>query len=139
MTKSEIALSLHDRGCNCAQSVACAFADECGMDVATLMKVSEGFGLGCGGMAGMCGALSGAIVVAGCLHADGCCEQPRTKKTTYAVAKQLCADFEKKCGALRCSELKGIADGKPLMPCTKCIEAGVKLVEDMLDGKYANN
>lgn len=139
MTKTEIAFSMHDRGCNCAQSVVCAFAKECGMDVETLMKVSEGFGLGCGGMAGICGALSGAIMAASCLHADGNNAEPRTKKTTYAVAKQLCADFEKECGALRCCELKGVESGKPLTPCARCIEVGVKLVEDMLGGKYANN
>ena len=28
MTKQEKAIELHDRGCNCAQAVACAFAKE---------------------------------------------------------------------------------------------------------------
>ena len=71
MTKYEYAIALHDRGCNCAQSVLCAFADECGIDEKTLMKLSEGFGLGGGGMAAMCGALSGALMAASVKYADG--------------------------------------------------------------------
>ena len=33
MTKQEKAIELHDRGCNCAQAVACAFAEEIGVPV----------------------------------------------------------------------------------------------------------
>lgn len=138
MTKYELAASMHDRGCNCAQSVVCAFAEECKTDISTLMKAAEGFGLGYGGTAGMCGALSGAVMAAGFLYADGNNEAPRTKKTTYAVAKQLCADFETECGALLCCDLKGVHTGKPITPCARCIEVGVRLVEDMLGGKYAD-
>ena len=34
--------------------------------------------------------------------------------------------------------LKGVHTGKPITPCARCIEVGVKLVEDMLGGKYAD-
>lgn len=136
MNKYEYAAQLHSRGCNCAQSVACAFAGEIGMDEATVMKLAEGFGLGCGGTKSMCGALSGAIMVAGAVNADGNIEAPNTKKTTYAIAKQLCDAFEKECGALLCCELKGIDTGKVLMPCPECINIGVRLCEEVLGGKY---
>lgn len=36
MTKQEKAIELHDRGCNCAQAVACAFAEEIGVPEETL-------------------------------------------------------------------------------------------------------
>lgn len=139
MNKYEYAITLHDRGCNCAQSVLCAFAKECEMDEKTLMKLSEGFGLGGGGMAAMCGALSGALMVASVKYADGNIEAPKSKKTTYAIAKQICADFEKECAALICADLKGVKSGKPLTPCPKCIEIGVKLAEKALGGSYDNN
>ena len=139
MDKTIEAAALHRRGFNCAQSVALPFCEELGLDAALIKRASEGFGAGMGDREQTCGALSGAIMAAGCLHADGNNAEPRTKKTTYAVAKQLCADFEKECGALRCCELKGVESGKPLTPCKRCIEVGVKLVEDMLGGKYANN
>ena len=136
MQKHEYAAELHTRGCNCAQSVACAFAEELGMDTETVMKIAEGFGLGCGGMQSMCGALSGAIMVAGAKTADGNIEAPKTKKNTYAIAKKLCDAFEKECGALLCRDLKGTDTGKVLMPCPKCIEIGVRLAEEVLGGKY---
>lgn len=136
MNKYEYAAKLHSRGCNCAQSVVCAFAKEIGIDEATLMKTAEGFGLGCGGMQGMCGALSGAIMVASTVTADGNIEAPKTKKNTYMIAKQLCEAFEKECGALLCCELKGVETGKVLTPCPKCIDFGVHLCEEVLGGKY---
>lgn len=135
MTKYEYAAELHSRGCNCAQSVACAFAKEIGMDEETVMKLAEGFGLGCGGMQSMCGALSGAVMVAGAVTADGNIEAPKTKKNTYTIAKKLCDAFEKECGSLLCCELKGVESGKVLMPCPKCIDIGVRLAEEVLGGK----
>ncbi|MBQ4150495.1 MAG: C_GCAxxG_C_C family protein [Clostridia bacterium] len=139
MNKKEYAISLHDRGCNCAQSVLCAFADECGIDEVTLMKLSEAFGRGGGGMNAMCGALSGALMVASTKYADGNIEAPNSKNTTYAIAEKICADFEKKCGSLVCKELKGIESGKVLTPCPECIEIGVELAKKALGGEYDNN
>lgn len=139
MNKKEYAAELHKRGCNCAQSVFCAFANECGLSEDTMMKVAEGFGLGCGGMEGICGALSGALMVTGMKYADGNIEAPMSKKTTYSVAKKMCADFEAKCGSLICKELKGMESGKALTPCPVCIDMGVQIVENMLEGKYDND
>ena len=104
-----------------------------------MMKVAEGFGLGCGGTEGMCGALSGALMVAGIKYADGNIEAPKSKKTTYSVANRMCIDFKTLCGSLKCAELKGIDSGKPLMPCADCIRTGVQLAFEMLEGKYDND
>lgn len=139
MDKKEYAISLHDRGCNCAQSVACAFAKELCVNEEILMKVSEGLGRGFGGMQGVCGALSGAVMVAGLKYADGNIEAPKTKQTTYGVADKMCKEFEAKCGSLICAELKGINGGKPLISCPECIKTGVEIAESMLGGKYDNN
>ena len=52
MTKEEIsarqqqAAQFHAMGYNCAQSVACAFADKVDLDKVALFKVTEGLGLG---------------------------------------------------------------------------------------------
>lgn len=139
MDRKEYAISLHDRGCNCAQSVICAFSKECGMDDATLMKMSEAFGRGCGGTHGVCGALSGALMVAGMKYADGNIEAPKTKLTTYDVAEKMCDEFKAKCGSLICAEIKGIESGKPLISCPECIKTGVEIAENILGGKYDNN
>ena len=65
MTKKEKAIELHDKGFNCAQAVACAFAEEIGVPEEVLFSACEGFGLGMGGMEATCGAVSGAIMLAG--------------------------------------------------------------------------
>ena len=36
----------HNRGYNCAQSVACTYCDLVGVDEETMFKATEGFGLG---------------------------------------------------------------------------------------------
>ena len=139
MTKKEYAINLHDRGCNCAQSVACAFAAECGIDEKTLMKTTEAFGLGCGGTEGICGALSGALTLIGLKYADGNIEAPKTKKTSYAVAKQVTSEFKERCGSLICREIKGIDSGKVLMSCPDCIKNGIELAEKIIEGSYDND
>ena len=63
--QKEKAIELHDKGFNCAQAVACAFAEETGIPEEILFAACEGFGLGMGGMAATCGAVSGAVMLAG--------------------------------------------------------------------------
>ena len=42
-TKVEHALELHNRGCNCAQAVACSFCKEFGIDEDEMFRIAEGF------------------------------------------------------------------------------------------------
>ena len=74
----------HDMGFNCAQSVACTYADLVGCDKQTIFKMTEGLGLGMGGMQGTCGALSGACVLAGMKNSGGDCRTrpPRARPTS---------------------------------------------------------
>lgn len=132
MTKKELAIALHDRKFNCCQSVACAFAQEVGVDVPTLFKAGEGFGLGMGCMEGTCGALSGAILLAGFKNSDGDLDNPSTKADTYRLSKELLQKFEAKCGSTVCRELKGISTGKVLCSCPDCIMNAVELAEEVL-------
>lgn len=53
--RQQQAAQFHAMGYNCAQSVACAFADKVDLDKVALFKVTEGLGLGMGGMNGTCG------------------------------------------------------------------------------------
>ena len=89
MNKKELAIALHDKKFNCCQAVACAFAEEVGVDEKVLFKAGEGFGLGMGCMEGICGALSGAIMLAGFKNSDGNTDNPGTKVSTYQISKQL--------------------------------------------------
>ncbi len=132
MTKKELANNLHDMKYNCAQAVACAFAEEAGVDKATLFKACEGFGLGMGGMAGTCGAISGAVMLAGFKNSDGNIENPGTKASTYQLSKEIVAKFEEKNKATCCRQLKGIDTKVVLRSCPGCIEDAVEIVQEVL-------
>ncbi len=127
------AFALHDKGHNCAQSVALPFCEQFGVDTQTAMRALEGFGAGMGGREQACGALSGAVFIAGLKYSDGNVEAPASKKQTYAVSQALCEAFVKACGSAQCAAIKGAMTGKPLKSCAECIALGVRLVSDMLN------
>ncbi|MBO7690427.1 MAG: C_GCAxxG_C_C family protein [Clostridia bacterium] len=122
----------HDAGFNCAQSVACAYADLVGCDEETVFRATEGLGLGLGGMEGTCGALSGACVLAGLKNSGGDLQNPVTKAQTYQLSKELVRRFQETAGATICKDLKGIETGEVLRPCPLCITDAAALVEEVL-------
>lgn len=132
MTNQERAARLHGNGYNCCQAVLLTFCDELGVDPVTAFKIGEGFGLGMGGMENTCGALSGAIMLAGLRNSDGDLDHPKTKAGTYRISRELTEAFKEKTGALVCRDLKGIDTGKVLCSCPKCIDSAVQIVEEIL-------
>lgn len=132
MDKKELAIANHDKKYNCCQAVICAFADEVGADAETLFKAGEAFGLGMGGMEATCGALSGAVMLAGMKNSDGNLDAPSTKADTYKLAKEMVKRFQEKTGSTICKELKGIETGKVLCSCPDCIRCGVEVVQEVL-------
>ena len=73
----------HKSGYNCAQAVACAYCDLVGIDEETMFRMTEGLGLGMGGMEGTCGAISAAAVLAGLKISTADLEKPNSKGTSY--------------------------------------------------------
>ena len=131
MTKEEIlarqqqAAQFHAKGYNCAQSVACA-------DKAALFKVTEGLGLGMGGMNGTCGAISAAAVLAGLKDSTGDLELANSKAVSYKDARECIARFLEKNQSVVCKELKGVETGKVLRACPDCISDAVEIIGDVL-------
>ena len=99
------ALDNHSKGYNCAQAVACAFSDVVSVDEDTLFKITEGFGAGLGGMQCTCGAVSGAIVLAGLKTSSGDTNNPTTKGKTYKLSKEIVEEFREKNSSVICREL----------------------------------
>lgn len=131
-SRIEKTLANHGKGYNCAQSVACAYCDLVGMDEETAFRATEAFGAGMGGMAGTCGAVSGAVFLAGLKNSDGDLKQPATKKGSYQLSKQIAEGFLKKNSSIVCRELKGVGTGQPLRSCNGCIEDAAALAEKIL-------
>lgn len=134
-SRTDAAAELHARGYNCAQAVACAYADLAGADEATLFAATEGLGLGMGGMDGTCGALSGACVVAGLKNSSVNLERPDSKASTYQLSRKMVERFGELSGATRCRDLKGVDTGCVLCTCPRCVENGCRVVEEVLFGE----
>ena len=130
--KTEMALELHKKGFNCAQAVSIPFCEELGVDPSVISRAAEGFGGGMGGFSLTCGALSGAIMVAGLKFADGDMDAPHSKKNTYAVADTIGKKFEAECGSTLCPVIKGLRGGEMLKSCNDCIALGIKLAEEAI-------
>ena len=105
MTKMELASQLHSNNYNCAQSVACVFADEVNIPKEVLFKATEGFGAGVGTMEGICGALSGAVMIAGLKNSTANLEKPDSKASTMKISKQLITNFKDRVGSITQSPL----------------------------------
>lgn len=107
---------------NCAQAVMLAYEDEIGLSSDLIMQLGSGFGLGMGCMEATCGALVGAVAAAGFKNKAG--------TPTKNIAKKILENFEKRCGATLCKDLKGIDAGKVLCSCEDCVRNAVFALED---------
>lgn len=130
-SRTQKALELHKKGYNCAQAVACAYCDLLGVDESAMFQMIEGFGAGMGGMECTCGAVSGAIALAGIKNSKGCAD-PTTKGSTYQLSKEILKEFTEKNGSVVCKDLKGIETKKVLRSCPGCIEDAAKIAEQVL-------
>ena len=129
MNRCEKAVENHEKGYNCAQAVACVFADKLGCNEDELFRLTEAFGGGMGGTQGVCGAVSAMVLVVGGIKSYGLGELPETnKKASYDFARELMEKFEESVGTIMCSEIKN----KKLCSCDACIEEAVGILEEFI-------
>ena len=129
MNRREKAVENHKKGCNCAQAVACVFADRLGYSEDEKFRLTEAFGGGMGGTQGVCGAVSAMVFVAGGIKSYGLKQLPETnKKESYDSARKLMESFEAKVGTIMCAEIKN----RCLRTCDGCIEDAVQLLEEFI-------
>ena len=122
MPRSERAV-IYKRDHNCCQAVLLAYAPELALPQERLLALGACFGSGMGSMDETCGALCGAQMVQGMLRHDGHRMNPQ--------ASRLRAEFEQRCGATRCRDLKGVgSDRGPLCSCENCVRHAVAILEE---------
>lgn len=131
MSISEKAVYLFkERKYNCCQAIICAYCEEYGIDDKDIFKLTEGFGLGMGGLKDTCGAVTGMFMAIGMHNSAGDKNHPTlTKMDTYAAVREAAADFRAKNGSIYCCELKAILDGKQVVPCDVCVRTAAEYVE----------
>ena len=108
---------------NCAQAVAVVLADQTDLSEAELLKINSGFAVGMGNMEATCGALVGAVIMAG-LSKEG--------KGSVRLAKQMSVQFAKKTGASLCKDLKGRDTKVVLCPCEECVRNAVLIYDEIV-------
>ena len=135
MDRAEKAAALFADGCNCAQAVFAAFADEFGLDEALAKRLACGLGGGVGRMREVCGAVSAAAMVLGMRFGPD-------KAAAYPVIQDFGAAFKAAAGSVVCRELlagTGATTGGAPEPRTPdyyrkrpCVEL-VRLAASLLD------
>ena len=115
--RAEKAVELKTKGgYNCSQAVTAVLADQTGLTPEQLKQVSAGFCAGMGNLEATCGAVIGAGMIAG-LKTEG--------NGTLRYTRQILEEFQRRCGATKCRDLKSIVDGKVLCPCEDCVRNAV--------------
>lgn len=109
---------------NCAQAVACTYAQLVGADETTLMNAAQAFGAGMGGMQGTCGALVGAGLAIGMKTKD--------RAAAMKAMKRMVEKFRQRNGCTICRDLKGIDTKVVVRQCNDCVADAAEFLEDEL-------
>lgn len=125
--RGELAIERKHHGHNCAQAIACTYADCVGADEELLYMINQGFGGGLGDMEGHCGCLSGASVI---LSLKG-----ESKTKTAGEMKRITGEFKERNSSVICKDLKGLKTGKMLRSCDDCVRDVCEFIEEYLDIK----
>ena len=147
MTKAERARELFLEGCNCAQAVFLAFAED-KLDRETALKIASGFGGGMAGMRDVCGAVSGMFMAYGLLCGPADPTDRAAKTNNYAALRQLAGEFEARNGSIICRQLLGLDPNfKPQppeprtdsydkkRPCPEMVYCAADILETYLAGE----
>lgn len=130
-SKEEAAKSYYAQGCNCAQAVFLAFAEELGLsaDVAGKIALPYGGGMGRGET---CGALTGALMALGLAQNASVPPAPEEKNAACAKAKTLANDFQETFGTTLCREILALPEGKGKKLCPALVGFMAARLESML-------
>jgi C_GCAxxG_C_C family probable redox protein len=144
MNRSERADQLFQQGFNCAQSVACAFAEDLGADRELALRMATGFGGGMGHTSNTCGALTGAVMALGLAFGMKNAGDQAAKDRTYALVGEAVRRFRERAGAITCTDLLGFDLSIPEQlqtvrdrglikeKCPGYVKAAAEIVEQLL-------
>lgn len=109
-------------GCNCAQSVLCAFSEVIGLDNKTAMKLASSFGGGMGRLREVCGAVSSMFMIAGMLKGYELSGDDINKTRQYQLVQDLAKQFKEVHGSIICRELLGLDGADNPVPSARTTE-----------------
>ena len=139
----DTAVSRFAEGFNCSQAVLSAFAGDFGLDDATALKITSGFGGGMGRLADTCGAVTGAFMVLGLRYGQASSDRD-AKEVIYARVREFADRFKARNGSVACRDLLGCDIGTPegfrhakdekllTTLCPKFVRDACEILEEML-------
>ena len=101
-----------NKGYNCAQSVALAYADITSLDEEMVAKITASFGGGMGRLREVCGAVSGMAFVASFISPCPTADNAEAKKANYALVQHFAEKFRGQNGSIVCRQLLGLEQPK---------------------------
>ena len=141
MTHADRAEELFCQGYNCAQAVAGAFCEECGIPLKVMLRMSSPFGGGIGRQREVCGAVSGMLMIAGLLYGYDVPEEGEHRGACYAMTRELCDAFKERNSSIICREILGAraeVGGNPEVrteqfyktrPCVKSVRDAAEVLD----------
>jgi C_GCAxxG_C_C family probable redox protein len=149
-SRIEIAVDQFKSGLNCAQAVVGTYAPLLGMSKDEALRISAGFGAGMGRLQHVCGALTGAFMIAGCKEGTIIPGDKAAKERTYALIQHMAKRFEEEHGATSCRELTGCdmntEEGMKdfhdrevnARVCRQCVRTAARMIEEMVLTDFVN-
>lgn len=141
----EIALQKFRDGYNCAQAIFYAFSEAFHIEKDLALRLATGFGAGMGGKQGVCGAISGGILVIGAKYGRSEKEDRRAVGISYHKTMDLLDKFEDMHGTSLCRQLLGgcelttregqrsfKANDLKEKACVPCVKTVVEILEEIL-------
>lgn len=147
MEHDVLAGELFRKGYNCSQAVLLAFSDITGLDQRTALAVSSSFGGGMGRLREVCGAVSGAFMVAGLLWGGYDPNHRDAKAEHYKLIQRLAARLKEENGSIICRELLGLpgasapvpeertADYYRRRPCEAYIRTAARIIDEEIKSR----
>jgi C_GCAxxG_C_C family probable redox protein len=109
-------------GCNCAQAVLTAYAEDFNLEKNLALSIATGFGAGLGRTQDVCGAVSGAIMVLGLKYGSREGDGREKINAAYGIVHTYIDEFQKDKGTIKCLDL--------LSGCNLSTDEGKKYFKD---------
>jgi len=144
MNRADQAVSSFKSGFNCSQAILSTFAEQFGLDRNLALKLVAGFGGGMGRMAGICGAVTGVLLVLGLKDGPVGAEDQKGREAVYQRVQEFAKRFEARNGSTICRDLircdfstpEGLASAQQQKlfktVCPKFVQDAAEILEGML-------
>lgn len=114
-------LEYHKEGYNCCESLIKSYNDVADLNIPVCVGTPFGGGMA---VAGICGAVTGALIVLGGLEGRNSAQE---KNLTRIPTKEILNKFNEKYGTLQCKELKSRG-----ISCDELIEFGYEVLQQYI-------